>query len=383
MSKPVKLPSGAWRIRWLDSYGTRKSETYKTLDAAKAGLRRRETEIDDIRAGRKDPGSDQTFGELADAFLRERDRGDDPRRDANRETAYKSHLDHHLKPLLGSMRLLEITEPVIERLPRQLGERQTARPGEKNTKGRTLSAASIRNILTTFRLVMAHGRRKVSINLPKHLRQTKRAARKRPKCIASAVDVGRYLDACKPEWFRVACALAIYCGHRRGEIASLRWDALDLDEGTIAVVSSWGGKPKNDSERTTPLAPELAVILKRWRLATGGASSTLVVRIPRGDKMEPMHEGIDLAKRVRRVCKKLGIDGVNFHGLRATFGTHAADAGMPVSQLRAIMGHADISTTAIYLRSDSAIASVDERARLSFARTDAPVVSIGASEATG
>lgn len=381
MSKPVKLPSGAWRIRWFDSYGARKSETYKTLDAAKAGLRRRETEIDDIKAGRKDPGSDQTFGELADAFLRERDRGDDPRRDANRETAYRSHLDHHLLPLIGSMRLLEITQPVIERLPRQLGERKTARPGEKNKDGRTLSAASIRNILTTFRLVMAHGRRKVSIILPKHLRQTKRAARKRPKCIASPVDVGRFLDACKPDWFRVACALAIYCGLRRGEIAALTWRSVSTKDGTIKVASSWGGQTKNGEEREAPLAPELASILKRWRLASGAAGDGHVVLVPRDGKLVPMWEEIDLAKRVRRICRKLGIEPVAFHSLRATFLTHAAEAGLPISQLRALAGHADITTTAIYLRSDSARASADERARLSFARASADVVPMPGNEA--
>jgi integrase len=74
---------------------------------------------------------------------------------------------------------------------------------------------------------------------------------------------------------------------------------------------------------------------------------------------------------VRRICKKLGIDPIAFHALRATFLTHAAEAGLPISQLRALAGHADITTTAIYLRSDSARASADDRARLSFARPDA------------
>jgi integrase len=50
---------------------------------------------------------------------------------------------------------------------------------------------------------------------------------------------------------------------------------------------------------------------------------------------------------VRRICKKLGIDPIAFHALRATFLTHAAEAGLPISQLRALAGHADITTTAI------------------------------------
>src|SRR6202022_2848399 len=32
--------------------------------------------------------------------------------------------------------------------------------------------------------------------------------------------------------------LAVMCGYRRGEIAALRWRAVDLEHGTIAVVAS-------------------------------------------------------------------------------------------------------------------------------------------------
>lgn len=51
MSKPVKR-GASWRIRYLDSFGVRKSETYKTLDAASAALRGHEEAQDEIRASR-------------------------------------------------------------------------------------------------------------------------------------------------------------------------------------------------------------------------------------------------------------------------------------------------------------------------------------------
>lgn len=119
-------------------------------------------------------------------------------------------------------------------------------------------------------------------------------------------------------------------------------------------MSSWSGAPKNDQTRTVPLPAELATLLRRWRLATGANSDGLVIVRPgRDGALRGLLECDELGKFTRRACKRARIAPVTFHALRATFGTHAADAGMPIGQLRAILGPANITTTAIYLRSDS------------------------------
>ena len=377
---PRRLPSGSWHIRWTDSSGGRRAATVKSYVAARAALRRRTAEIDDIKVGRRDPGTDRTFAEVATSFLEARAHqpGADPRRAEARLTAYRSHLDRQILPAIGALPLAEINADVIDRLVATLAARQTARRGERNTAGRKVTPATIRNVLTTFRVVMKYARRPVSVELPKGLRQERARARKRPAAIAVAADVARYLDACRPEWFRVASALAIYSGLRRGEIAALRWSAVDIDAGVIRVVASWSGAPKNDQPRVVPCPPELVALLRRWRLASGAAADHVVTRPGKDERPRPLHEGDDLASAVRRTCKRAGIPPVNFHGLRATFGTHAGDAGIPIGQLRAIMGHADITTTAIYVRSDSEVAAADPRVRLSFTRplgTVVPMVS--------
>lgn len=377
MSKPRRLPSGSWRIQWVDHAGKRQSATFGNLDAARAALRRRGTEIDDIKSGRKDPGSDRTFAEVAESFLESRKRGPDPRRVAARLSAYRSHLDTHLLPIVGALPMYAIGPDAVDRLIASLVDKPTGRPGEKNAEGRKLAPSTIRNVITAFRLVMKHARRPVVVELPKGLKQDKAHARKRPTAIGVASDVSKYLDACRPEWFRITSALAIYSGLRRGEIASLRWSAIDADEGTIAVMASWSGKPKNDQARTVPLPPELAGLLRRWRLATGASGDGFVVVRPGTDGRDrPLQERDELAGLARRTCTRAGIEPVTFHALRATFGTHAADAGMPIGQLRAILGHANITTTAIYLRSDSAVAAVDPRARLAFERPGGDVVAL-------
>ncbi len=374
MSKPVQLPSGSWRIQWKTVDGKRKGETFKTYDAARAALRRHEVDLDDIKAKRKDPSGAAIFRDVAIEFLASRKKGgDDPRRTKRRLDAYQSHLDHHLLPIVGALPLEEITGLVVKKLLQHLADRKTARPGEKNEAGRTLGSSTIRNILTTFRQVMAYGNRPITIKLPKELRQDKRKAKRRPKYIKTPLEIVRYLDACQPEWFRIASALAIYGGLRRGEVASLRWKHIDTKAGRIRIELSWEGPTKSGEPRTVPLPAELAEYLKRWRMKTGGKAEDRVVLVS-GKAMEEKNN--PCAPLTKRACGRAGIEPLGFHSLRATFASHAADAGVPISKLRALMGHTDIATTAIYIRTESELAAQDERAHLSFGGADATVIAL-------
>ena len=72
----------------------------------------------------------------------------------------------------------EIGPDVIDGLIAALVGTKVGRKGEVNAEGRKLTATTIRKLVVTFRLVMRHGRRPVG-------------------------DVSRYLDECRPEWFRM------------------------------------------------------------------------------------------------------------------------------------------------------------------------------------
>jgi integrase len=54
-----------------------------------------------------------------------------------------------------------------------------------------------------------------------------------------------------------------------------------------------------------------------------------------------------------------GLEPLTFHSLRATYATLTADAGLPITKLSALLGHADAATTAIYIRPESSRAAVD------------------------
>jgi integrase len=145
----------------------------------------------------------------------------------------------------------------------------------------------------------------------------------------------------------------------------------------------WSGPTKSGKPRAVPLAPELATLLKRWPLLTGGKPRDLVVRVERarvvdGEQcvtLEGLTDDVLLAKLTRRPCKAASIEPVTFHQLRHTFATLIAER-MPLPAVKELLGHADITTTAQYAHADSARAARDPRARLSFWESAGQVVAL-------
>jgi integrase len=367
MSRPRKLASGRWQIRWFDGAGKRQSKTFATHDLARTELRRLEVAADENAALRDKLGTGaSTVREAFAAFMARRkpDPGNTARRFERRSRAYQRTYDLHIEPHLGDVRLCDLTPRVLREWLDKLATTRTARPGERNESGRTLGASSIRHVVVTLRQLAKDNDAKIEIPQVNSLRQKRR--RSRPRALQSIEDVRALLGACREGWFRVACALACHVGARLGEIASLRWRHIGTD--TITIALSWEGPLKaryeddEDGARVLPLGPELTAELAAWRAVTRGGPDDHVVLV---DGVRPLREGYDdMAAKTRSACKRAGLEPLTFHSLRATYATLTADAGLPITKLSALLGHADAATTAIYIRPESSRAAVDPRAIL-------------------
>lgn len=141
-------------------------------------------------------------------------------------------------------------------------------------------------------------------------------------------------------------AIMLYAGLRLGEVLTLQVSDVDLGTKNIFVRQGKGGKDRN-----VPVHGKLAYILKEYlckRDQCGKMSQYLFVAV-RSEL--PLSQ-----KNVYSVCKKVGkAAGVDFtpHRLRHTFASVAIEQGMGVVQLKAILGHADLSTVMIYTQMSS------------------------------
>ncbi|MEJ7597791.1 MAG: site-specific integrase [Kofleriaceae bacterium] len=369
MSKPYKLPSGSWQIKWLDANGKRCSKTVATYELARTELRRIEVGTDEAKIRRERLGTGaMTVAEAAERFfaMLKRSPSDTERRFLSRKKSHTSHYNLHIKPHLEKVPLCDLSPAVLRRWIEALAVTRTQRPGEKkNEGGRTLAASSIRTAVSTLRQIAKASDVPLQVTLSDSLRQKRR--RSRPRALQCIEDVRALIDACTDPWFRVAVALACYSGARLGEIASLRW--RHIGDQTITIARSWEGPLKaryEDDEqgaRVVPLDPELAAILAAWRNATQGGPDDRIVLVGGTRPMREGHE--DMAAKTQSACKRAGLTPLTFHALRASFATIVADHGLPVSSLQVLMGHADVRTTGIYMRPESSRAALDPRARLS------------------
>ncbi|MGE2714228.1 site-specific integrase [Mycolicibacterium litorale] len=181
-------------------------------------------------------------------------------------------------------------------------------------------------------------------------------------------EVERVLVHIRDDRYGIAWHLAL-AGLRRGEIAGLRWEDIDLDAGTLTVARNrlrFGdqvieGTPKSRSGgRTLPLPEHLAAALRGARaiqaadrLALGAAydPSGYVIVDEAGQPLSP-HA---LTSRWSRMLKAAGVRPVRLHDARHTCGTLMHLQNVPIALIAAWLGHASSAfTMATYVHSQPA-----------------------------
>jgi len=122
-----------------------------------------------------------------------------------------------------------------------------------------------------------------------------------------------------------------YTGIRRGELLGLRVRDLNYHNRMLKV------KGKGDKERTIPIADVLYEPLRKY-----------TKRLQPGDRLFPIQPR-RLWAIVSRYANAAGVENFHPHSFRHYFATQLVEAGENLKTVQELLGHADISTTAIYL----------------------------------
>lgn len=134
-------------------------------------------------------------------------------------------------------------------------------------------------------------------------------------------------------------------GVRVTELIKLNWDDIDTNTKQAIIRDGKGGK-----SRVVPISTKAIRLLKQYR-ATRQDDNPWIFESRYKRRM--VKETIE--RRVRKLGKKAGIQKtVTPHRLRHSQATHLLDAGMPINMVQKILGHASVSTTQIYARTQMA-----------------------------
>jgi site-specific recombinase XerD len=165
-------------------------------------------------------------------------------------------------------------------------------------------------------------------------------------------------------WF----ALMLRAGLRVGEVASLKVEDI--------LASARDGQParlrvcgKGQKERTVLLTADAYAVLQAW-LAERPRCSHPHVFLNERDGGPLSENGIEYC--LRGYARQVGFP-VTPHQLRHTYARQLTEAGMPVTSLGKLMGHAQVSTTQIYtLGADPELAQAYQQAMERLASTPLP-----------
>lgn len=145
----------------------------------------------------------------------------------------------------------------------------------------------------------------------------------------------------------------LHTGLRVGEIFSLRWSDVDLENSILNVLAQKTGKT-----RTVPVNSRGMKVLRAWEM--NRKNDLVFYNWQTGGRFVDLKTGFALA------CRKAKIDGVSWHTLRHTFASRLLESGADIVTVQQLLGHSTVITTMRYAHTflDSKRAAVEKLEKL-------------------
>jgi len=346
----------AWVVDYRDQHGDRHIKTFarkKDADAYHAKV------AVDVRAGTHTPESGSiTIAAAGQLWL---DRAD--RVGLERATAeqYRQHLELHIAPLIGKVKLGQFTLPMARAFEDRLAKDR--------------SPAMVRKVIRSLGAILADAQERglVAQNVVRNLHRGRRpggqvrADKRRQRKLEVGVDIPTPAEisaivAHLTDRRRPLLLTAIFTGLRSSELRGLRWADIDLKRAVLHVRQRADryhqmGRPKSAAgERTIPLPPLLVNTLREWKLACPKSERDLAFSNGRGnpdDWKEIVHDSYRPAQVAAGVVNAQGRAKYGgLHTLRHFYASwcinRKQDGGLelPLKLVQARLGHASIQMTA-------------------------------------
>jgi integrase len=255
--------NAAWIVDYVDQYGNRHIKTFarkKEADAYHA------TAAVEVRQGIHTADSESiTVAEAGRHWIKT---GEGNNLERATLDGYQRHLDMHVVPYLGAVKLSKLTAPMVSEFRTRLRE--------------TRSPDLVKKIMTSLSSILAdaHEAGYVAQNVARSItnrkkKKTKAEQRRKLKVgvdIPTPAEVKAIVGKLEGRW-RPLILTALFTGLRASELRGLPWANVDLVKSELHVNQRADrynkiDVPKSEAgERTVPLPPMVASVLREWKLA--------------------------------------------------------------------------------------------------------------------
>ena len=261
-------------------------------------------------------------------------------------TSYRQHMNNHIIPALGAVKLSELTPAACQKFINDLSR----------VKG--LSAKTTKNVHGVL-----HHALKQAVRLG-YMRMNPTEGCTLPRIEKAKIEpldapeIKQLLDVLGDDIYSMIIKIDLFTGMRSGEILGLQWSCVDFDKGIISIEKQLrrprvGGEQycfaslKNDKPRQIIPAPFVMQILKQQkriqseqRLKAGSLWNDcglpdLVFTSETGKYLD----SCIVLRHFKKKLKEAGMESKRFHDLRHTYAVSSLQAGDDVKTVQENLGH--------------------------------------------
>jgi integrase len=249
-----------------------------------------------------------------------------PRKRESTIRSYKGMLDKHIKPHFGRFtKAADVEFEDIDKL-----HREVTATGSRYVANRCVSLLS-----RIFSLAIRWKMR--SDNPCKGIERNAEQKRIRYLSGDELARLTKALTETDDKQFVNVVMTLVLTGARRGEVFSMRWDALHLAKGK-AVWSKPGSETKQKRDHTIALSEPVRLLLASierdgdFVFPSNGATGHL----------------IEIKKAWKALLDRAGIKSLRIHDLRHSFASQLVNSGASLALIGSMLGHASPVTTSRY-----------------------------------
>lgn len=280
----------------------------------------------------------------------------------NTKRHYKQIYEKHIKPTLGRLRLVQITQLKIKELIKELDEKGYKYETKNKVK---VILVDIFNKALIDDFVRKNPAKGISV-----VRDEETDMR-----VLSQEEQSVFFECCKGTFYDNLFVTAVTSGLRPGEVCGLTWDDIDFENKKISVNRTLlyqkldGDKQKEfhielpktrTSLRTVPMNKQCSLALKKQVMQ----SNVIMAKSPKKLKKEfknlvfttrfgtPINSQI-LCDAIKHIVDEINLvrddleqfENFSGHCFRHTFATRCFEAGIQPKTVQALLGHASLNMT--------------------------------------